>query len=86
MNKYLHEPLNGERKQLDLGIGTGRLSEGDISIHVYTGGYTRAQLFEAIHKALTLVKNELDPGDEAWNHFKAIEQRRKEQERTTRQE
>jgi hypothetical protein len=76
MKHYLDEPVGGEMKRLDMGIGVAHLAKGCISLNVYSSGYTRSQLFEAIHKAQVLVKCELDPEDEAWNHFKDLERQR----------
>ena len=81
MKHYLDEPVGGEAKRLDLGIGVADLHKGVISLNVYSGGYTRSQLFEAIHKAQAMVKNELDPEDQSWNHFKDLERQRLEREK-----
>ncbi|HRW35482.1 MAG TPA: hypothetical protein P5107_10550 [Thermotogota bacterium] len=81
MSNYLDEPLVCESKRLDLGIGVEDLARGVISLNVYSSGYTRSQLFEAIHKAQALVKGELDPNDEAWNHFKDLERQRLERKK-----
>ena len=81
MKHYLDEPVGGQAKRLDLAVGVEDLHKGVISLNVYSGGYTRSQLFEAIHKAQALVKNELDPNDEAWDNFKDLERQQQEREK-----
>lgn len=76
--EFRNQKLGGEVKRLDMGIFVADLMRGDVSLNVYSGGYTRSELMRA-EKAQAVVKKELDADDTAWNMYKDLARQRAQQ-------
>jgi len=77
--EFRNQKMGGELKALDVGIGVAELTKGFVTLNVYSSGYTRSELMQAMAKAQAVIKNELDANNEAWNMYKDLAQQRAQQ-------
>jgi len=77
--EFRNQKMGGEVKSLDIGIGVADLTNGFVTLNVYSSGYTRSELMQAMAKAQAVIKNELDANNEAWNMYKDLAQQRAQQ-------